>query len=210
VLSELPGKPLPWIHVTLAEADLACRLHQQAVARLHGLTESILHDQVSQILPRKTLLTELKEIIARGGPWFEAPAYAQAVQRLRPILAGIETPLVFTNGDYNPLNYLYQGEELTGWLDFGGACFEDPHVGFAKFVIWSFDRLGWGTGAQAGLVERTLYSRDVSRSEFAPRLALRCLYRLQRDCSVADEQDAFYRQAVWRVLDAALEDLRDG
>jgi len=37
VLSELPGKPLPWINVTLSEADLACRLHQQAVARLHGL-----------------------------------------------------------------------------------------------------------------------------------------------------------------------------
>ena len=88
--------------------------------------------------------------------------------------------------------------------------FEDPHVGLAKFFVWSFDRLGWGTGAQAGLVERYLYSRDVSRSQFAPRLALRCLYRLQRDTSVANEQDAFYRQAVWRVLDTALDSLEDG
>jgi aminoglycoside phosphotransferase (APT) family kinase protein len=122
-------------------------------------------------------------------------------------LEDIETPLVFTNGDYNPLNYLHEGTQLTGWIDFTGACFEDPLVGFAKFMIWSFDSLGWGTGARAGLVERYLYAQDVSRSEFAPRLALRCLYRLQRDTSVGGEQDAFCRRAILRVLDEAMNSL---
>jgi hypothetical protein len=210
VLSELPGKPLPWMNPTLPEADLTCRLHQQAVARLHGLTERILHEDVSRILPKRTLIAELEGIVARGGPWFDVPMFAQAVQRLRPILESIETPLVFSNGDYNPLNYLYEGTGLTGWIDFTGACFEDPHVGFAKFFIWSFDAIGWGTGARAGLVERYLYSRDVSHSEFAPRLAVRCLYRLQRDTSVEGEQDVFYRQAIVKVLHTALDSLKDG
>jgi hypothetical protein len=206
VLSELPGKPLPWINPTLPEADLTCRLHQQAVARLHGLTERILCDDVSQFLPKRTLIAELEGIVVRGGPWLDVPVFARAVQHLRPILTDIESPLVFSNGDYNPLNFLYEGTELTGWIDFTGACFEDPHVGFAKFFIWSFDALGWGTGTRAGLVERYLYAQNVSRSEFAPRLALRCLYRLQRDTRVANEQDEFYRQAVLRVLTMALGD----
>ena len=150
---------------------------------------------------------ELDDVVARGGAWLEAPSFAHAVRRLCPILAGIHTPLAFTNGDYNPLNFMHDGERVTGWLDFTHACFEDPYVGLAKFIIWGFDRLGWGTGVQAGLVERFLYHQGVTRSDFAPRLALRCLYRLQRDTSVSGEQDRFYREEILKVLDTALDDL---
>jgi hypothetical protein len=80
-------------------------------------------------------------------------------------------------------------------------------VGLAKFLIWGFDRLGWGTGVQVGLVERFLYHHGVTRTAFAPRLVLRCLYRLQRDTSVCGEQDRFYRQEILKVLDRALDDL---
>jgi hypothetical protein len=153
------------------------------------------------------LLAELDEIVARGGPWLSVPVSSETVRRLRPILAPIDTPLVFSNGDYNPLNFLHEGDELTGWLDFAHACFEDPYVGLAKFLIWGFDRLGWGTGVQAGLVQRFLYHHNVTKAEFAPRLALRCLYRLQRDTSVSGEQDRFYRQEILRALNQALKDL---
>jgi len=207
LLSELPGKALPWIDVTLQEADFTCRLHRQALARLHQLTEPLLRDEVGQTLPRRTLRAELDDVVARGGAWLEAPSFAHAVRRLCPILAGIHTPLAFTNGDYNPLNFMHDGERVTGWLDFTHACFEDPYVGLAKFIIWGFDRLGWGTGVQAGLVERFLYHQGVTRSDFAPRLALRCLYRLQRDTSVSGEQDRFYREEILKVLDTALDDL---
>jgi len=207
VLSELPGTGLPWIEVTLQEADLTCRLHRRALARLHQLTEPLSCDEVAHVLPRRTLLSELEEIVTRGGPWLSVPRFAQTVERLRPILERIQTPLVFTNGDYNPLNFLHEGDELTGWLDFTHACFEDPYVGLAKFLIWGFDRLGWGTGVQVGLVERFLYHHNVTRADFAPRLVLRCLYRLQRDTTVSGEQDRFYRQEILKVLDTALEDL---
>jgi len=205
VLSELPGEPLPWGEITLAEADFTCRLHQEAVTRLHQLTEQVLQEKVAQELPKKTLQSELDEIVFRGGPWLEVPIFAEAVEHLQPILENIRRPLVFSNGDYNPLNFLHNGQRLTGWIDFTGACFEDPLIGFAKFFIWDFDILGWGAGPRAGLVERYLYRQDLSRSDFIPRLVLRCLWRLQRDTSVANEQDAFCRQAMLNVLQKAVD-----
>jgi hypothetical protein len=208
VLSEMMGKPLPWLNATLTEIDVTCRLLQEGVAAMHQLTEPIRHEDVAKELPEKTMLSELEGIIHRGGPWLEVEFFSEAVQRLLPIVANIQTPLVFSNGDYNPLNFLWDGKSLTGWIDFTGACFEDPHIGFAKFMIWAFDSYGWGAGARGGLVERYLYAQDVSRSDFAPRLALRCLWRLQRDTSVAGEKDAFQREAILRVLRHALAGLK--
>ena len=204
VWSELPGEPLPWIRPTLAEAALTCRLHSRAVARLHGLTEPLLREAVSQELPRHTLIAAYEGVLVRGGAWLDVPIFAEGLHRLRPLLQVINTPLVFSNGDYNPLNYLHEGEALTGWLDFSFACFEDPYIGLAKFIVWGFDTVGWGAGVQAGLVQRHLYDRNVSRSEFAPRLILECLYRLQAETSLDGEQDATYRQAVLRVLEESL------
>jgi len=207
VLSEMPGKPLPWVNATLAEIDLTCRLHQKAVARLHQLTEQVRYVDMAKELPEKTMLFELKGIVRRGGPWLKTKVFSEAVQRLHSIVTSIETPLIFSNGDYNPLNFLHDGQDVTGWIDFAGACFEDPYIGFAKFIIWGFDSFGWGS--KGGLVERYLYTQDVSRSEFAPRLALRCLWRLQRDTSVASEKDAFQREAILKVLRASLMALPD-
>jgi len=209
VLSEMRGKPLPWLDATLTEIDVTCRLLQEGVAAMHQLTEPIGYEDVAKELPEKTMLSELEGIIHRGGPWLEVGLFSEAVQRLLPIMAGIQTPLVFSNGDYNPLNFLWDGKSLIGWIDFTGACFEDPHIGFAKFMIWAFDSYGWGAGVRGGLVERYLYARDVSRSDFAPRLALRCVWRLQRDTSVAGEKDAFQREAILTVLRHALAGLKD-
>ena len=209
VLSEMAGRPLAWLEATLSEIDITCRLLQEGVAALHQLTEPIRQEEVAQELPKKTMLSELEEIIRRGGPWFGVELFAGAVKRLLPIVSNIQTPLVFSNGDYNPLNFLWDGSRLTGWIDFTEACFEDPHIGFTPFMIWGFDNYGWGAGVKGGLVERYLYSQDMSRSEFAPRLALRCLWRLQRDTSVAGEKDAFQRQAILKVLRHALEGLKD-
>jgi hypothetical protein len=209
VLSELPGKSLPWRDITLAEADLTCRLHQEAVSRLHQLTEQALDEPVAQELPKKSLHAELDGILSRGGPWLDVPVFSEALETLQPILKNIQTPLVFSNGDYNPLNFLHDENSLTGWLDFTGACFEDPLIGFAKLIIWSFDILGWGAGVRAGMVERYLYRQNLSRSNFLPRLVLRCLWRLQRDTSVASEQDAFSRQAMLQVLRDALDGLKE-
>ena len=38
--------------------------------------------------------------------------------------------------DYNPGNFLWDGEHVTGFIDFARNCFEDPHIGFAKYGLY--------------------------------------------------------------------------
>lgn len=118
VLSEMEGKPLPWLDATLTEIDISCRLIQDAVGAMHQLTERIWEKDVAKILPAVTMLSELDGIIQRGGPWLKVSEFSEAIQELQPILADIQTPLVFSNGDYNPLNFLWDGKDLIGWIDF--------------------------------------------------------------------------------------------
>lgn len=185
ILSRLPGDPLPWLGLTsLGQADRTCRLLIDGVTRLHALTAHVRTDPMAATLPEYTLLAELDGIVAQAGRWLQHAAFAEAVQRLRVALPHITADLVFSNGDYNPLNFLHVQEQLTGLVDFESACFEDPHIGFAKFLIWSGDHYGWGAGRKAGLVERYLYARNVSRHEFEPRLLLRCLRHLVEEVSM--------------------------
>jgi aminoglycoside phosphotransferase (APT) family kinase protein len=134
----------------------------------------------------------------------EDDRFARAVDILRGALPGFAVPLVFSSGDYNPLNVLHDKGRFTGWVDFEGACFEDPQVGFAKFLIWQLDDYGWGTGAKTGLVERYLYARNFSRREFGPRLALRCLRHLQQDVSATGEEHARQREHMLDLLHQGL------
>jgi hypothetical protein len=208
LLSELPGQPLPWLGTpTLADADLGCRLLFQGIDRLHQLTDAVAHHAVAALLPRTTLSAELDAIVRRGGDWLRVNRFAAAVGRLRGVLDRVQRPLVFSNGDYNPLNFLHDGSALSGWLDFENACFEDPLAGLASFLTLSYDEYGWGTGARVGLVERYLYAKGVSRWEFAPRLAVRCLWRLQGGVSVNDPADAVARGHMLRLLDESVADM---
>jgi aminoglycoside phosphotransferase (APT) family kinase protein len=181
-MSVVPGRSLPWIALdSLKEANLTCELLIEGIKRLHELTEPVQRYDIARSLPCVTLSSELDEVIQCGGKWLEIDLIARMIERLNGALPGLEMPLVFTNGDYNPLNFLYEGESLSGWIDFEAARFEDPHIGFSRFFLWAEDDYGWGTGKKAGLVERWLYAHDLTRREFAPRLALRCLSSLIND-----------------------------
>lgn len=180
VLSEASGRPLPWLGLTdLASADLTCRLLHEGIAALHGLTARIGAHPVAATLPAVTLEAELQAIIARGGPCFALPWFTDAVDLLGVALPTAATPLAFSNGDYNPLNFLHSGRTLTNWLDFEAARFEDPYIGLAKFFLWADDAYGWGAGAKAGLVERYLFAQDVAPAAFLLRLVLRGLSLIQ-------------------------------
>ena len=138
------------------------------------------------------------------------PIFQQAIEAVGEAIAAVETPLVFSNGDYNPLNFLYDGQALCGYVDFEGACFEDPHIGFAKFLLWSLDEYGWGTGKKAGLVERYLYTRNVSRRAFAPRLVLRGLRHLTREVSIEDSKDATARAHMLQIVAEGVQIIAQG
>jgi aminoglycoside phosphotransferase (APT) family kinase protein len=110
-------------------------------------------------------------------PWVETRLFEEGVRVLRESIPRHRLPLVFSNGDYNPLNVLADSGGVTGWVDFEHACFEDPYIGLPKFRFWSADS-GWSLAAQVGLVERFLYRRRVSPSSFMVRVALRGLTHL--------------------------------
>jgi len=205
VVRELPGKSLPFINSTLEEIDLVTRLLEVGLRRLHGVTSALRRISFTPALPERTLPMELEGIKTIGGPWFDDPLFARAVKILDPACRAVQTPLAFTNGDYNPLNFLHIDGTLSGYVDFCGARFEDPYLGLAKFLIWSFD-LGWCSGGRGGLVERLLYSFNVSRREFAPRLALRCLGLLQSDVPMngGDEHENRYRRRTQYLLSEAV------
>lgn len=203
VLSVLHGRYLPFIKMTSRasseELDLTCRLLVEGVERLQATSEAMLKDNGAKGLPRRTLSAELEGIVRRGGPWLDEPAFAEAIELLRPELKQIEVPLVFSNFFYYTWNFLADEEKLTGFVQFQKACFEDPHVGFTIYKIWGpIDPVGWGPLNRAGLVERWLYRHNVSREEFAPRIVLRCLWRLQREYAVEGENPG--RDGILEVL----------
>jgi aminoglycoside phosphotransferase (APT) family kinase protein len=201
VLSVLPGEPLAWLGLTdLATANQTCQLVLEGVLRLQHLTPAISAHAIASQLPQRTLAGEFDTLLARGGPGLKSAPHADAVAFLRTILPTLAIPLVFSNGDYNPLNFLHRDGRLTGWVDFENACFEDPLIGFAKFMVWAYDDYGWGTGQKVGLVERYLYRQNASRAQFRPRLILRCLQFLQDGASVPQEGNQNPRAATLRVL----------
>jgi hypothetical protein len=201
VLSVVPGMPLPWLGLTeLATASQTCQLVIDGVLRLQHLTPAISAHAIASDLPKRTLASEFNTLLASGGAWLRAEPLADAVAFLDMIIPTLAAPLVFSNGDYNPLNFLHTDGRLTGWIDFENACFEDPLIGFAKFVVWAYDDYGWGTGHKVGLVERYLYHQNATRAQFRPRLILRCLQFLQNGANVPQEGDENPRAATLRVL----------
>jgi hypothetical protein len=183
--------------------DTAGRLVMEGITRLHALTEAVRHEPIGRRLPQITLLTELQMIVERGGPWLGVPLFRQAIQQLIPILGAIRTPLVFTNGDYQPANFLTDGHGVVGFVDFEMARFEDPHYGVAKYRVYDMAPLH-----EAGFVERYLSACGLSEVDFAPRLAVRCLWTLQREISAADlDADDCYGYRVTQLLRQALRSL---
>ncbi len=132
VNSLLPGQTLQvWSTESAAGLELASRLVIEAVTRLHRLTEPLSREAVAPTLPRKTLLSDLQILLNDRNPWMQEPVFTEAADRLLPIVEAVKTPLVFSNGDYQPANFLSDGEQLTGFVDFEKACFEDPLITIA-------------------------------------------------------------------------------
>jgi aminoglycoside phosphotransferase (APT) family kinase protein len=150
VLSFLVGENLQtWSCKSAADMEMASGRLFEAVTRLHQLTEPLAQEKIFDWLPRKSLADELQDVVRAAGLWIKTAVFSEAVEKLMPALNSIQTPLVFSNGDYQPGNFLSNGKELTGFVDFESACFEDPHVGFAKYRIYDLHPLN-----KAGVVER--------------------------------------------------------
>lgn len=215
ILNVLPGQSfLEWgLTATPEQIQWAIGLILQGIDLIHGVTTFLQHSPIAQQLPRRTLSSELQAILARGGPWLSEAVFEQAIEVLEPIVSKIETPLAFSSGDYNQGNFLFEGERLTGIIDFSLPCFEDPHIGMAMYLIYC-----WSPYDQAGIVERYLKRQHLTLANFAPRLALRCLRTLQEQFPVVGGEDvcdewnfetlAAARQRVSGLLKRAMDIMR--
>lgn len=215
ILNVLPGQDLlgwAW-NAPPKNVNHAVKLVLQGVEQLHAMTEPLYQEPLAQQLPHRTLLMELQAIIDDGGPWLNEPLFAQAIQRLMPIVQSMQTPLAFSSGDYNQGNFLFEGDSLTGFIDFTGACFEDPHIGMAMYWIYS-----WYPLDKASIVERYLEHQHLTFADFAPRLAIRCLRTLQQQIAITGGEDimdednfeshADYRGRVLGFLERAMQATR--
>lgn len=202
VLSLLPGADL----MRLSRRDgrslaLARRLAVSAIIRMHQLTRRVAASPAARLIPRGGLNVHLKAIMRKRGPWQREPVFLDAVKKLEKALRRVDTPLVFSNGDYQPANFLSRGGRLTGFLDFEYAWFEDPLYGLAKYPIYGIQPL-----QRAGVVEAFMRMRGFRQAEFAPRLALACLATLSKEIPVKGGNPG-YRNRVLRLLSRQLAGL---
>jgi len=212
LLNVLPGQSfLEWgLTATSEQIQWAIGLILQGIDLMHSATDFLKHSPITQQLLQKTPSWELQAILAKGGPWLSEPIFKQAIEALEPAVSKIETPLAFSSGDYNQGNFLFEGERLTGIIDISSPCFEDPHISMAMYWIYC-----WNPYAQAGIVERYLEKQQLTFTDFAPRLALRCLRTLQENLPVRGGEDvrdewnfetlADYRQRVAGLLKRAID-----
>jgi hypothetical protein len=202
VYSLLPGVNLQRLSMRSEEGlQESKRLLIEAVVRLTRAGDFIARHRVAASLPRHTLLAELETACDSIGPWSKEEVFQSAVQRLRPVLADTKTPLVFSNGDYQPGNFLANDGEITGFLDFESPSFQDPLMGFAKFPIYDMLPL-----SRTDFIEMVLETLGFSGTDFSPRLALGCLKTMQREIPVTggDSGMCKYRERVLTLLKSAL------
>src|SRR3989338_3819655 len=57
-------------------------------------------------------------------PWLYEEVYRSAMAYLKPVLEKVDMPLVISNGDYQPGNFLAKDGKITGYLDFESASLE--------------------------------------------------------------------------------------
>jgi len=171
--------------------------HCQACGGDSFVARSARPQSLTELVPTITLIQQWEMILAQGGPWLAEPSFLAKLHALRPRLAALTDAPVFTNGDYQPGNFLTDGEQITGFVDFEYASFQDYLYGFAKYPIYDLHPLNKG-----GIIEHLLAAQAIAFADFAPRLALGCLATLRREIPVRGG-DAGYRAHVLALLDRA-------
>lgn len=121
-----------------------------------------------------------------------------AGEQLEVMLESTEAPLVFSNGDLNPSNFLSDGRRLTGIVDFGGSCWEDPLFGFAMCA-----RVRWQAFDGEDLARRWAVRRGFTPVALEIRMALACMRRLVELEIVSTPLAALRREQVRERLRAA-------
>jgi len=198
IYSLLPGENLQKLSMkSKKDLELAKELIVQAVIQLTDATEFIKGHDVGKTLPNITLIDELKALNTKDNPWLWKKIYQQNFQRLQKILPDIKTSLVLSSGDYQPGNFMAEDGKISGFIDFESPSFQDPMMGFAKYLIYDLYPL-----VKTDLVKVFLMRKGFSEEEFKVRLALSCLKTLKKEIPVSEGNKATqeYRNRVLELL----------
>ncbi|KKR08263.1 MAG: hypothetical protein UT32_C0002G0026 [Parcubacteria group bacterium GW2011_GWC2_39_14] len=205
ILSLLPGENLQKLGMRSDEGlAQAKELLVQAVITLTTATDFIRKHEVSKIIPNISLMKELADVNVEENSWFKEEVFQTAVEKLKSILEDITTPLVLSNGDYQPGNFLAKDGEITGFLDFESLSFQDPLMGFVKYPIYDLLPL-----SRTDVVKIFLDKKGFSEKDFSCRLALGCLKVLKKEIPVSggDEETQEYRNRTLTLLKKSLNSL---
>lgn len=203
LLSFLPGTNLQALSMQSKESlQLAKHFLIEGISHLSEMTNTVITEPIGKSLPHYSLLSQLQSVTDKHLSWSQIPLFIKAIRLLEPLLQNIQTPLVFTNGDYQPANFLTDGMRVTGFVDFEYACFQDPLIGFAKYPIYDVHPMNKG-----GVVQDFLDAKSFTKDDFAPRLALGCLMTLQKEIPVngGSEHDQRYRKHVLGLLENSMK-----
>lgn len=202
IYSLLPGENLQKLSMrSKKDLVLAKNLLLEAVIKLMDATDFIKKHKVSKILPSITLVDELGALNTKDNLWLKEKIYQDVIQKLQKILPSIEMPLVLSNGDYQPGNFLAQNGKISGYLDFESPSFQDPIMGFVKYPIYDLDPLG-----KTDIIKVFLDRKGFFENDFNHRLALGCLKVLKKEILVSGGNDEMneYRNRVLRLLSESL------
>ena len=198
VYSLLPGENLQRVSMRSEESlQKAKELLVEGVIKLMDATPFIEGHEVVKLMPRFTLTKELELLNDENNLWLSEDGYRLAVIYLQYILKNVSTPLVISNGDYQPGNFLAQNGKITGYLDFESASFQDPMMGFVKYPIYDLLPL-----SRTDIVDVFLERRGFTKEDFRIRLVLGCLKILKKEIPVTggDEETEKYRDRVLNLL----------
>lgn len=205
ILSLLPGENLQKLGMRSDEGlAQAKELLVQAVITLTSATDFIRKHEVSKIIPNISLTKELEDVNVKENLWFKEEVFRNAAQKLKSIFENITTPLVLSNGDYQPGNFLAQDGKITGFLDFESLSFQDPIMGFVKYPIYDLLPL-----SRTDIVKIFLNKKGFSEKDFNNRLALGCLKILKKEIPVSggDKETQEYRNRVLNLLSKSIDSI---
>ena len=179
----------------------AMQLVVEGATRLAALTYEMQSKAEVEFLPVVTLSDQLESLLQNAGPWLHESVFSRAVDALRPVLDQVADQPVFTGGDYQPANFLTDGTNLTGFVDFENARYQDFLFGFAKYPIYDLHPMN-----KAGFVHFLVEQANIERWQFDIRVALGCLTTLQREIPVTGKLSN-YRMHVLSLLSGALSSI---
>ena len=186
LLSVLPGRDLQKLSMgTVAELAEAKKLLVEAVLGLHALTSRLQQDSAG-LIPARHQEDVISALETAQTERLADPLCQRALATLKLAFKTASLPLVFTNGDIQPGNFLASHGKLSGFIDFEKARFEDPLMGWAKYPLDDLAPLN-----DAGVVELFLEASGYSAEQLRLRIALEALVKLNRlprsvDCDEPD------------------------